>query len=241
EIAGENVPECVPEISRPTETENMPKQRTGYVYYDRERKTWTARLTYTDDLGRIRNIRRQVINRTEGKTLLKKLINDIEQGGPEVIDGAKLTFKKLAGIYRDEKLMPPVYEDGVRISGLRSYITERHRLATLEAHFGAKRAVAISYGDILKFKLKRLRDPNKHAKRKGIEAKLKIATVNRELQLLRGVLNFAKRRSWIIRNPFEFGEPLISMASEKKRNRILTRDEEARLLPACEVKSRKHL
>ena len=26
----------------------MPKKRTGYVYYDEKRKTWTARLTYKD-------------------------------------------------------------------------------------------------------------------------------------------------------------------------------------------------
>jgi len=89
----------------------------------------------------------------------------------------------------------------------------------------------------LKYKLKRLRDPNKQ--REGRSPK--IATVNRELQLLRPVLNFAKRKGWIARTPFELGEPLISTASEKKRDRILTRDEEARLLAACEVKSRAHI
>jgi hypothetical protein len=34
----------------------MPKQRTGYVYYDEERKSWTARVSYKDELGRMRNI-----------------------------------------------------------------------------------------------------------------------------------------------------------------------------------------
>src|SRR5262245_17030331 len=29
----------------------MSKQRTGYVYYDEKRKTWTARLTYKDELA----------------------------------------------------------------------------------------------------------------------------------------------------------------------------------------------
>jgi hypothetical protein len=50
----------------------MPKQRTGYVYFDKKRKTWTARLTYKYELGRTRNIKRQVANKTEGNTLLKK-------------------------------------------------------------------------------------------------------------------------------------------------------------------------
>src|SRR5262249_16725352 len=118
---------------------------------------------------------------------------------------------------------------------------ERRRLKTLTAHFGAKRVVTITHGDVLKYKLKRLRDPNKRDKQQGIDSKLKLATVNRELQLLRAVLNFARRRGWLVRNPFELGEPIISMASERKRDRILTREEEARLLAACETKARAHV
>jgi hypothetical protein len=95
----------------------MPKQRTGYVYYDKKRKTWTARLKYKDELGRTRNIKRQVGNKTEGNILLKKLLNDIDQHSSTIIDGAKLTFTKLADIYRDEKLIEPVYEDGAYSGG----------------------------------------------------------------------------------------------------------------------------
>lgn len=106
----------------------MPKQRTGYVYYDKKRKTWTARLTYKDDLGRTRNIRRQVANKTEGNLLLKKLLGEIERRGSSVIDGDRLTFARLADVYRDEKLIEPVYEDGVRVAGLRSYKDMRRKL-----------------------------------------------------------------------------------------------------------------
>src|SRR5262249_13288492 len=141
---------------------------------------------------------------------------------------------KLADTYENEKLIEPVYQDGVRVAGLRSYRDMRRKLKTLIAHFGTRRVTTITHSDILRYKLKRLRDPNKRdAQRKGgIEAEsspeiatVKIATVNRELALLRGVLNFARRKGWIIRNPFELGEPLISMASERKRDRVLTRDE----------------
>jgi integrase len=219
----------------------MPRQRTGYVYFDKERKAWTARVEYKDDLGKSRNIKRQVANKTEGKLLLKQLLREIEQHGSQVIDGAKLTFAKLADIYRDEKLIEPVYQDGVRVAGLRSYEGQRRRLVNLTEYFGAKRVVNITYGDIQKFKLKRLSDPNKRDARQGVESTLKVATVNRELQLLRNILNFAKRKGWIVRNPFELGEPLISMAAERKRDRILSRDEEMRLLVACDTKQRAHL
>jgi integrase len=52
--------------------------------------------------------------------------------------------------------------------------------------------------------------------------------------LLRSILNFAKRSRLIARSPFEDGATLISIAEENKRDRLLTRDEEMRLLEACE-------
>lgn len=150
-----------------------------------------------------RNIRRQVGNKTEGNNLLKKLLNDIDQHSSTIIDGAKLTFTELATIYRDEKLIEPVYEDGVRVAGLRSYKIERRRLKTLVAHFEKRRVVTITHSDILKFKLKRLKDPNKRDAKQGIDSTLKLASVHRELRLMRAVLNLAKRKGWITRNPFE--------------------------------------
>ena len=69
----------------------MPKQRTGYVYYDEKRKTYVARLTYKDELGRTRNIKRQVGNKTEGNIMLKKLLRDIDQHGSTIIEGNKLS------------------------------------------------------------------------------------------------------------------------------------------------------
>ncbi|CAN5889986.1 hypothetical protein BH18ACI4_BH18ACI4_16460 [soil metagenome] len=68
-----------------------------------------------------------------------------------------------------------------------------------------------------------------------------IATVNRELALLRRMFNVAQREGWIAHNPFAMGEPLVSIADEKKRERILTREEERRLLEACSDTRRRHL
>jgi integrase len=73
--------------------------------------------------------------------------------------------------------------------------------------------------------------------RKGARS---IASVNRELALLRRMLNVAQSQGWILQNPFKAGDPLISIADEKQRERILTREEETRLLGACEGKA-KHL
>ena len=68
-----------------------------------------------------------------------------------------------------------------------------------------------------------------------------IAAVNRELALLRRLFNVALREGWITRNPFSAGESLISPADERQRERILSRDEEAKLLAACSGDRRAHL
>src|SRR5207253_532870 len=61
-----------------------------------------------------------------------------------------------------------------------------------------------------------------------------VATMNRELGVLRRLFNIAVRQGWMLRNPFSAGESLISPASERKRERILTYAEEGRLLEACD-------
>ncbi len=68
-----------------------------------------------------------------------------------------------------------------------------------------------------------------------------IATVNRELALLRRMFNVAQREGWLTHNPFAMGQLLVSVADEKKRERILTREEETRLLEACSDSRRRHL
>jgi len=48
-------------------------------------------------------------------------------------------------------------------------------------------------------------------------------------------MNIAEREGWLLRNPMRGGDPLISIADERKRERILTRDEELHLLAAARI------
>lgn len=50
---------------------------------------------------------------------------------------------------------------------------------------------------------------------------------------MRRMLNVAVRERMLMRNPFYDGEPLISAADETKRTRVLSYEEEGRLLAAC--------
>lgn len=199
-----------------------------------KRKSWYARLTFTDASGKRRNICRSVENKTEGNKLLKQLIRDLEDNGEKALDSEKMTFRQLAKLYSDRKLIAAEYQGDTKVRGLRSHKNQQGYLKTLVDHFGGLRVRAITHSDLEDYRAKRLQTVT----RRG--AQLSAASVNRELSLMRAVLNFARRQSWLSRNPFDAGDPIIKPADEVKRERVLTFEEEERLLLACAM-PREHL
>ena len=152
-----------------------------------------------------------------------------------------MTFADLARFYEETYLIAPQYVDGRKALGLRNYYDFKLRLKALSEFFKTKRLREITYSDLEKYRIARLKTPvlvgrntrGTDSKGKPTSRPRSIATVNRELSLLRRVLNVAKRNRWISENPFELGDSLIKLGDEKPRERILSRDEEERLLAAC--------
>src|SRR5262249_45614729 len=140
---------------------NMGRERHGYVFKDKTDGKFYARVTYRDQTGKVRNVKRVVENKTEGKQLLKKLIAEIEERGQPAIDAHHLTFNKLADIYEERKLAAPVYRGDERVSGLLGHRTQKHHLETLREHFGSRRVIHITYSDLEAFKQKRLMSKTK--------------------------------------------------------------------------------
>lgn len=190
-------------------------------------------MTYTLD-GRRKNIRRVVKTRTEGYALLKRLKRDLEQGQVSARSDEIVSFQELAEWYRRTYAVQPTYVDEHKISGLRSHRSTRYRLDILIAYFGTRSLRTFTYGQIEAYKLDRL-------KTRTIRGNsLTLASVNRELALLRRLFNLAVREGWIARNPFNDDEPLIQKTQEKGRARTLSLAEETRLLAVC-VNERAHL
>lgn len=209
----------------------MAKRRTGYVWKDSGR--WYARFTYTDGSGKRRNVKWRVdwaTNQTEAEDDLRRVLNEFDDRGVRALNGNHLIFRKLAKIYKESKLIPAEYINGRKVAGLRSWKSPRAFLVTLIKHFGACKIKDITKGDIDDFKLLRLRTPTIHKSQRAI------ASVNRELELLRAILRFAQSEGWIRQSP----HVAISKADETERMRILTRQEEIRLLSAC-IDKRQHL
>jgi integrase len=209
----------------------MAKRRTGYVWKDSGR--WYARFTYTDGSGKRRNVKWRVdwaLNQTEAENDLIRVLDEFDDRGEKALDGNRMLFRTLAKIYKERKLIPAEYVNGRRVAGLRSWKTLQAFLRTLVEHFGACKIKDITKGDIEDFKLKRLKAPTiRHGQRT-------IASVNRELELMRAILRFAQSEGWIRQCPYV----AISKADETERMRILSRSEEDRLLSVCTDK-RQHL
>ncbi len=212
----------------------MSRERKGSVV-ERDKKLY-ARVQFTDENGRKRDLWRKAENRTHAKEIIRRLLREVEDAGAQAVDAARITFAQLADYYLEQFMVEARYANGIKISGLRSLVTPKCQLQTLKEYFGKKRLRELSYGDIRAFKATRLRTPTRDGRQRAI------ASVNRELALLRRMLSVAVRQQWLQRNPFGCGESLISSAAEVKRERFLSRTEEERLFAAIDAEpKRAHL
>ncbi len=199
--------------------------RNGKVY---------ARITFTDETGKRRDLMRLADDKVHARELAAQMLAEVRNHGVEMLDADRITFDKLADAYIEARLQPAHYHKGRKTSGIRSWKTPRGHVAVLKEFFGRKRIKAITPADLQKLKAQRLQvktwrgDERSHA------------TVNRELEQLRAMMNFAKHQGWLTVSPFERCKCIISHADEIKRDRVFTRAEEARLLEAC-TGQREHL
>lgn len=193
-------------------------------------EVWYARIIRVDGSGKKKQYLRKADNKTHARRLRDELEQQFDERGEMAIAGDKMRFRDLAEIYEKRKLFGAEYH-GIgkarrKVAGVRSLAPSQHYLKVLCEHFGAKLLKSITHSEIEDFKAKRLKEPS-------IRGERSIADVNRALELLRTMLRFAVRNGWLSKSPFEMGDSLISKADEVKRERVLTFDEESRLLSVC--------
>lgn len=217
----------------------------GSVKVDRARRPLIyARVTFTDSTGRRRDIKRRALSRGDAQRIIRALLGEIEREGTRALDAERMSFAALARYYEDTYVREAEYVDGRKVAGLRQPDRYRVRLQVLVARFGHKRIQEIRPSEIEAFKLERLREPTRfdhlrfaQMRKAEPEATLghtrAVASVNRELALLRRVFNVAIAEGWLRRNPCNLSRTLISIADERRRTRTLSRHEEEKLLDAC--------
>jgi integrase len=210
-----------------------------------------ARLQYRDDNDKSRVKYKPIADKRTAQRVVNEMRRELNDHGQETLHSDKMTFQELADKYEKIKLVKASYSNGIKVSGKRSLLPLKSALKPLLQHFSRKAIRAIKTSDIEGYKSKRLNTPVEKVVKNEVETtdskgkkvtKVKIekiekpravATVNRELELLRTILNFAVQNQWLIRNPFDLCKGVISKAAEVERDRILSLDEEERLLKAC--------
>jgi hypothetical protein len=217
------------------------KARTGSIVKRKPRRkgtrpTWWARATYIDPkTGKRHDLQRRGQSKAHARDLLQALLREIDATEGQGPLNERKTFAELCDYFGKHYVKAAEYVDGRKVAGVRSLGTAKGQLNVLRDYFGSCCLRSITHGDVSQFRAARL------AQETRTKSQRTIASVNRELSMLRRMLNVAQREGWILRNPFAAGDSLISLADENKRERILTREEEVKLLAACETSQRAHL
>lgn len=213
----------------------MPRLNKGVVKQAKD-GLWYGRVRWTDeDTGKPREKKfPPQKNKTDADTLVENFKSELKTHGGKAVDAAKLKFAQLAKSYSDAKLYEAKIINGRKVGGLKSVTSAQREVDVLTDYFGKRRIKSITHSDVETFKLQRLDKPVVRGKGKNrTETQRTIACVNRELERLRAMMRFAVRQGWLVRSPFEMGEPLISKSDETRRERTLSREEEKLLLDAC--------
>lgn len=219
------------------------KTRTGSVA--RYGGAWIARVTWSDPSvidkktgkPKRRWRKRKAQSKAQATAYRDEMLDELSRG----VTGEQRRFGTLADIarsYLETIAVPPVWENDVRVSGMRDWqsvhaIVNNFIIPTL----GARPLKSLSYGDIRQFRNSLLTAPRKRGGSIVVEVKgtRGIARVNRILAWLRAVLNYAVECRALARNPMRDGKSLVLPAAEKPRDRVLSIDEEKRLLHHAET------
>jgi integrase len=213
-----------------------------------------ARIQYQNDSGKLKEKLRRVESGkiTDVWKAVRDMRDELRDHGEETLRSDKMTFLELAEKYKESKVFKAVIKDGIKVAGLKSVKPVETYVKIASEYFGKKLIRSIKSRDIENFRNERLNTPveievkqrerklNETTKRmKYVVTKVKrvsdrkLSSVNRELATLRRMLNYAVNESWLISNPFGKTENLISNSSERARDRVLSFDEENRLLEEC--------
>ncbi|MGI8837781.1 MAG: tyrosine-type recombinase/integrase [Pyrinomonadaceae bacterium] len=204
------------------------RERKGFTYYAQNEQCWIARTSVTDDQGRRRYLKRRAKSKSDAEAKLKILLRQIDDEGSKVVDFNQLTFNDLANYYEKIYLHEAVYVGGQKVSGFRDVARPRQLLKHFRDFFGRTKLREITYGNLISYRDKRFKTLTQYQRQRTT------ASWNREAAVLRRIFNVALQQGWILKNPFHCGDPLLIISAERRRERILTLTEEARLLEACD-------
>jgi integrase len=199
------------------------KRKTG-----KSKGKWVIRIQYFDDIkGKYNFMERHAEKKSDALDECNRLIDDIKKSHGQSQSGERMTFNQLADLCEKHFYTPAVIVEGRKVAGVRSTNTAKTQLNILKKFFGKRLIRQITPESLTDYKLWRLKTDSE---RKGVP--VKISTVNRELSAMRKMMRFAFGKGWILKDIF-FNAKVIETSNEVERTRLLSLDEEKRLLANC--------
>lgn len=192
-----------------------------------------VRISYQDPLtGRFRHLERHAEKKHQAIDIRDKKLAEIRATHGQSPSAERITFSQLADSAKETYFRPAVILDGQKIAGIKSHKTVIGQLDTLNEFFGKMPIQSITSDTIEKYKEWRYAKGSRRGKPKDSPEPIKAATLNRELAALRKIMRHALSRGWVLRDVF-FNTGAIDTSREQERHRLLSRQEEERLLAAC--------
>lgn len=171
---------------------------------------------YKNGQLKYKSIARRALNATHAEQIAQEILSEHDLRGQAYLDGRDMTFRQLANWYKAEFVIPPIYANGKKVAGMRTFQLERNKIDRLTEIFGKLLLEDIDEFVLRRYKLKRLK------------AGIKSATINREFETVRAMLRKAVKQKWI-KEMIDFSG-LIDKSLEERRTVTITEDQEKQIL-----------
>lgn len=196
----------------------MAKKRSRYGDYCQEIDgVLYASINIPVGNGKYRKRKKRVENRTEARQWALAELDRIKHGSPD--EKQFNTFLDLAEWYKKYFLHAPIYEHGLKVDGVKDWKKSQAKLDRMSVYFGPKRLATFSETDLRAYAIERRKTDN-----------VTTATLNRDFALMRAMFKKGAAENPALSVP-RFP---INPAAEVERDRVMTFDEEALILAACE-------
>lgn len=185
---------------------------------------WVYRIRYIDSHGRQRTEERGTWDlKGEAARAIDAAVEELTKSSGNIRDGEQMTFNDLADICERE-----IYGDK-KSSSIPSIIK------TLRSFFGVRRLAAIDRAVVLAYIEHRTSENIRTVKSEELLRTVKRSTVDKELRIMRSMIYHAIDEGWLLKNPFRTSKKLAPLVRKAvgDRDRVLTIDEERRLLESC--------
>lgn len=217
------------------------KLRDGSTKRYRYPGSWQFQIVYKLAGIRRSKDKRGFSTKASAKLAMEREISRLKGTRGRSQESERKDFQWLAEQCERSWLRPAEYAGSrthgrVMTGGLKSYATVRSQLTRLREFFADALLDDIEPETLETYKRERLGQFVMGKARDGSPRRIRpisLATVHRELALARRILLYGYDKGWIEHDPFRGARGLIATRHEEVRSRLLSLEEETRLLAAC--------